>query len=149
MQASTAVSKDTISLLKECNSGIKMGVDSIDDVIDSVNSDKLKSILNYSKDRHSELGNRTHVLLNKYGCDEKDPHPVAKVMSHTKTAFKLTANPSDSTIADLMTEGSNMGIKSLNKYLNQYSNADDDVVNLTHELIAIEQELVKELEAYL
>ena len=145
----TIVNKDTISLLKECNSGIKMGVDSIDDVIDKVTSDKLKSILNYSKDRHSELGNRTHVLLNKYGCDEKDPHPVAKVMSWTKTTFKLAADASDSTIADLMTEGSNMGIKSLNKYLNQYSNADEEVVNLTHELIAIESELVKQMEEYL
>ncbi len=45
---------------------------------------------------------------------------------------------SDETIADLMTDGCNIGIKSLNKYLNQYKAADEKTKNITKQLINIE-----------
>lgn len=149
MKKMKTISSDTIGLLKECNSGIKMGVNSIDDVYDRVSSDRLKKILDDSKDKHSKLGNRTHTYLNSLNYDEKDPHPMAKVMSWTKTNMKLAMNESDQTIADLMTEGCNMGIKSLNKYLNQYTEADEEAKSIAKELIAIEQSLVDDVKEYL
>jgi hypothetical protein len=45
-------------------------------------------------------------------------------MSWMKTNMKLSMEDSDATIADLMTDGCNMGVKSLNRYLNQYKAAD-------------------------
>ena len=141
--------QDTINLLKECDSGTKMGVVSIDDVLDIVKDETLKKLLIESKDHHSKLGNDLHSLLIEYGSEEKDPNPMAKGMSWLKTNVKLTFDSSDNTVADLITEGCNMGVKSLNKYLNQYEKADEKVKDITRRLIDLETKLAMDMRAYL
>lgn len=141
--------QDTIYLLKECDSGTKMGVVSIDDVLDVVKDETLKKLLIESKDHHSKLGNDLHTLLIKYGSDEKDPNLMAKGMSWFKTNMKITINNSDSTIADLITDGCDMGVKSLHKYLNQYRNADKKAKDICERLISIEEDLREKLRVYL
>lgn len=141
--------KDTINLLKECDSGTKMGVTSIDDVLDIVQDEKLRKLLTESKDHHSKLGNDLHSLLIEYGCEEKDPSLMAKGMSWLKTNMKITMDDSDSTIADLITDGCDMGVKSLHKYLNQYKDADKKAKDICERLISIEEDLRKKLRAYL
>lgn len=141
--------EDTIHLLKECDAGTKMGVVSIDDVLDIVKDETLKKLLTESKDHHSKLGNDIHSLLNEYGSKEKDPNPIAKGMSWFKTNMKITMNNSDSTIADLITSGCDMGIKSLHKYMNQYRNADKKAVDICKRLISIEEDLRDKLRVYL
>ena len=141
--------QDTIKLLKECDAGTKMGVTSIDDVLDMVRDEKLRKLLMESKDHHSKLGNDLHSLLIEYDSEEKDPNPIAKGMSWFKTNIKLTMNNSDATIADLITDGCNMGVKSLNKYLNQYSNADKSAKEICQRLINIEEDLCEKIRTYL
>ena len=141
--------KDTIHLLKECDAGSKMAVSSIDDVLDNVSDSNMKNILQESKNHHADLGNRLHSMLNEYGSSEKDPAPMAKGMSWMKTNMKLTMDDSDATIADLMTDGCNMGIKSLYRYKNQYKAANQDSHALCDDLISIEEELRKSLRDYL
>ena len=141
--------QDTILLLKECDAGSKMAVSSIDDVISQVHDNNLKAILEKSKRHHTKLGNDIHSLLNKYDTDDKDPNPMAKSMSWMKTTMKMAMDGGDHTIADLMTDGCNMGIKSLYKYMNQYPEANSKVKDLCKRLISIEDQLRKELRAYL
>lgn len=141
--------QDTISLLKECDAGSKMAVASIDDVLDQIHDTSLKALMEKSKRHHTKLGNTIHQLLNHYGAPDKDPNPMAKGMSWLKTNMKISMNDSDHTIADLMTDGCNMGIKSLYKYINQYPAAEQKVVDLTMDLIAIEEELQRDLREYL
>ena len=50
---------------------------------------------------------------------------MAKGMSWFKTNIKISADSSDNTIADLNTDGCNMGDKTLHKYLNKYKAADE------------------------
>ena len=143
------IEQDTIRLLRECDAGVKMGIASIDDVIDYVESESLKESLNKCKDKHEELAGRIEGLLEKYHDDGKKPNPIAKGMSWIKTNMKLMMDESDSTIADLMTEGCNMGVKSLNEYLNEYEAADEQTKKITKDLIRIEDDLVKEIRKYL
>ena len=143
------IEKDTIKLLRECDAGIKMGAKSIDDVMEYVKSDELKSDLNACKDEHNKLDCELQKLLDKYGDEGKDPNPVANAMSWMKTNIKLVVNESDSTIADLMTDGCNMGIKSLNKYLNEYEAADEVSKDICKRLINLEEKLLAQMRAYL
>ncbi len=140
---------DTINLLRECNAGVKMGVASIDEVLDNVKSEELKQILISSKERHEDLGNDTHKLLNEYDESGKEPNPMAKGMSWVKTNVMIAMNDSDHTIADLMTDGCNMGVKSLNRYLNKYSAADVSAKNIAEKLIKIEENLTSDIKCYL
>jgi hypothetical protein len=141
--------QDTIHLLKECDAGSKMAVTSIQDMIGNVKNQSLHALLKETKAHHEQLGNELHSLLMKFGCEEKDPNPIAKGMSWMKTNLKLTMDDCDATIADLMTDGCNMGVKSLKKYMNQYPKADSEVKKLCTKLIGIEEQLAKELAQYL
>ncbi|MBO5303262.1 MAG: hypothetical protein J6A92_04370 [Lachnospiraceae bacterium] len=143
------INKDTICLLKECDSGTKMGVASIDDVLEGTSNPTLKQLLIESKDHHTKLGNEIHEILNEYQSEEKDPNPMAKSMSWLKTNLKLGMEGGDATVADLITDGCNMGIKSLYKYLNQYSEANEISRNICKRLIAIENKLCEDLREYL
>lgn len=143
------VNNDTIELLKECNAGIKMGISTIDGVMSRTTSNKLQSIMYDSREKHERLGNETSRLIQKYGDKTKEPNPVAKSMSWLKTNAKLMMDESDNTVSDLITDGCNMGVKSVNKYLNQYDGADEESKNIAKELIRIETELALEISPYL
>ena len=143
------VEQDTIKLLRECDAGIKMGVSSIDDVLGMVRSERFRELLEKCKQEHEELRSELEVLLDKYKDEGKDPNPVAKGMSWMKTNIKLGLKDSDKTIADLMTDGCNMGVKSLNKYLNQYEAADEVSKDITKRLINIEEKLTVDIRCYL
>lgn len=143
------IKHDTVELLKQCNSGIKMGVNSIDDVLDKVSSEDFKQILIESKEEHQALGSETHKYLN--GCDEcsKEPNPIAKGMSWLKTNVVLAMEDSDKNIANLMTDGCDMGIKSLNRYLNQYESASEEAKDIARRLINLEERLRQHVQDYL
>ena len=140
---------DTIHLLKECDSGSKMAVSTIDEVIEKINDSSMKQLLTESREHHEKLGNQIHSQLIDNNTEEKDPSIMAKSMSWMKTNMKLGMDNSDATIADLVTDGCNMGIKTLHKYLNQYQAADETSKGLCKDLISIEEELCKDLRKYL
>ena len=74
---------------------------------------------------------------------------MAQGMSWIKTNMKLAMNTSDETIAELMTDGCNMGVKSLRRHLNQYKAADDRAKAITKKLINLETDLCSDLRVYL
>lgn len=143
------IESDTIKLLRECDAGVKMGVSSINDVIDDVKSQALRQSLRRCKDEHNQLSGEIDALLAKYHDEGKSPNPIAKSMSWIKTNAMLLADRTDSTIADLMTDGCNMGVKSLSKYLNQYKAADEVSKDITKRLINLEKQLTNDISQYL
>ncbi|MBE6734934.1 MAG: hypothetical protein E7563_06310 [Ruminococcaceae bacterium] len=143
------VEQDTIKLLRECDAGIKMGVTSIDDVTPHVHSRDLRNLLVKCKEEHEKLRSELEILLDKYQDDGKDPNPMAKGMSWIKTNVKLGLEDSDRTVANLMTDGCNMGVKSLNRYLNQYEAADEVSKDITKRLINLEEKLTIDIRDYL
>ncbi len=143
------IEQDTIKLLRECDSGIKMGVSAIDEVMDYVKSQKLRESLQKSMKENEELKNDLQQLLVDYHDEGKDPDPMAKGMSWIKTNVKLKMNKSDSVVADLITDGCNMGVKSLNRYLNQYTAADKKSRDLARRIIGTEERLAFEIREFL
>ena len=143
------IEQDTIRLLRECDAGIKMGISSIDDVLGRVRNEDFRQKLHRCKDEHGQLQTGIQKLLDQYHDDGKDPNPIAKGMSWMKTNMKLGMEESDSTIADLMTDGCNMGVKSLSKYLNQYKAADESSKDITKRLIRLEEQLAVDIRRYL
>ena len=126
-----------------------MGTQSIDDVIEYVEADRLRKLLSDCKIEHEKLNTEIQSLLDKYQDEGKDPNPVAKSMSWMKTNMKLAMKESDTTIADLMTDGCNMGVKSLNMYLNKYKAADEVSKDITKKLINIEEKLAVDIREFL
>lgn len=82
------IEQDTIKLLRECDAGIKMGVSSIDEVLDYAHSEELKKYLTECKSEHEKLKEEIQILLDKYHDDGKEPNAMAKGMSWMKTDRK-------------------------------------------------------------
>ena len=143
------IEQDTIKLLRECDAGIKMGVDSIADVVDYVKNPNFKRALTDCQTAHEKIKTELQVLLSKYHDDGKDPNPIAKSMSWIKTKADLIINESDSTIADLMTDGCNMGVKSLHRYINEYAKANSTAKDIAQRLASLEEELACNIRQYL
>lgn len=145
----TEVKDDTRGLLKECSSGIKMAVRSIDEVLDTVDNPKLKKLLEDSKAEHEKEETKINVLLAKCDASEQEPNMMASAMSWMKINAKIMADGSDKTVAGLIIDGCNMGIKSLCGYKNQYSSADTGAQEAAKRLIDIEEKLAHNLREYL
>ncbi len=143
------VNNDTIELLKECNAGVKMGVSAIEEVIDKTDDSAFKKLLADSLDEHKRLGDETHKLLDSYNDSDKEPNIMAKGMSWLKTNMMMSVNHCDETVADLITDGCNMGVKSLCKYLNKYAAADEKSKDIAKKLISMESQLAIDMRSYL
>lgn len=141
--------EDTIYLLKECDSGTKMAVSSIDEVLKYTKGEQITNILMKAKEEHELLGNRIHEYLLKLDTDGKEPNPMAKGMSWMKINMKMTMNEDDGTVARLMMEGCIMGIDSLKKYKEQYLAAEEEAKNIVDEIIKIEKDMISSLKEFL
>ena len=149
MQTNTLRLTDTTRLLRECDAGTKMAISSINEILEKVENPRLSEILSKSRNAHEELETEIHSPLTYHEEEQKEPDPIAKGMSFIKTNFKMGINESDATVAGLITDGCNMGIKSLNKYLNEYTMADEISKKVTEKLIKLEEKLRKDLSEYL
>ena len=145
----TMIEQDTIKLLRECDAGTKMGISSIEDVLEHVKKEDFRKKLTKCRQEHQDLQVKILQELEKYKDDGKDPNPIAKGMSWMKTNMKLSMEESDATIAELMTDGCNMGVKSLNRYLNQYKAADEISKDMAKRLINLEEKLAVDIRQYL
>lgn len=143
------IERDTVKLLRECDAGVKMGVASIDEVIGSVSGRAMKEKLFACREEHEKLGRELQGHLDRFGDRGKEPNPIARGMSWLKTEARLGLERDDRVIADLMTDGCNMGVKSLNRYLNEYKAADEVTKDMAKRLIHLEETLTSDLREFL
>ncbi len=143
------IEQDSVRLLRESDAGVKMGVEAIEETMPYVRSESLRKYLSECKREHDKLGDEIEGLLDRYHDDGKDPNPIAKGMSWMKTNMKLAMKESDETVADLITDGCNMGVKSLNKYLNKYKAADEVSKDIAKRLINLEEQLAIDIRRFL
>ena len=143
------IERDTIRLLRECDSGVKMGITAIDDVLGHVKGSEMKIFLRNSKRESESLRSEIQNLLNEYHDNGKDPNPIVQGMSWAKTNWEMIIDGTDSRIAELMIDGCNMGIKSLCKYMNKYKAADESSLELVKRIIKSEEKLSSHMRRYL
>ncbi len=141
--------RDDIELLKECDSGVKMGIDGISRVIDNAYGKDFKNMLEKYDGEHTKILAIIHEKLNEAGECIKEPHPVATAMSKMTTDMKLAMNDTDEKIADIMMDGCNMGIKSVSRYMNQYAGASKEVMQIANDVVVLEQNFMNDLRQYL
>lgn len=143
------IEPDTIKLLRECDAGVQMGTSAIEEVLPNVRHEDFRNVLTSCKTEHEKLKTEILNLLGEYGDEGKAPNPMAKGMSWVKTNMKLAVEDSDGTVADLITDGCNMGVKSLHKYINQYQAADRSSRQLADKLVKAEERLANDMRPFL
>lgn len=143
------INHDTIELLRECDAGIQTGIAAIDEVKDRARDGEFKNALNGYRREYAQLQDEMQGVLHEYGDEGKDPNPLAKGMAKIKTDMAIAVNGSDQTIADLITDGCNMGIKSLYKYMNRYKGADGRAKDFARRLTELQNRQLEGMRKYL
>ena len=147
--AITVRNGDTIALLKECDAGSKMATNSMEQIQSYVHNKELQDLLHCYNEKHIQLGEEIHTILRDAGEPDKDPSPVAKAYSWISSQVKLKMDSSEKEVASILTDGCNMGVKSLSEYKNKYGGADAQAVDLCERLRKLEKQMAEDLESYL
>ena len=148
-ETKTRTDEETVRLLRACNEGVKMGILSIEEVMPHVKSAELSGVLSVAIGQHETLREETGAMIRRYHDPDKEPGAMLRGMSWLKTNVQLALKEGDATVADLLTDGCGMGIKSLSKYLNQYPAAEEEARHLARRIIGAEEELSHRLRPYL
>lgn len=143
------LNSDSISLLQECHSGILMGIDSYEDVIPKIKSQKLLGIVNENKKSHIHIEKEIRDLLAENKQEPKKPPATASAMAEMSTGFKLAIKGDDAQVACILADGCNMGIKSLSKYKNKYATAENKAVSMVNDIIDMEETMHQALREFL
>ena len=143
------MNEDTTQLLKECNSGCKMAIESMEQVEGKIQDSRLKGIIDAYKDKHEQIQSRTAHLLWNGGEKEKEPGAMASAMSKMSTGIKMAYSGGSHQAAKIMMDGCNMGIQSICEYENDYGNASEEAKEIAHSLVKMEKEFMAEMEQFL
>ncbi len=139
---------DSIKLLKECSSGCKMAIKSIDQVTEYVEDDEMAKLLSGYKDKHEEMQEEIRHMLSGDGKEDEDPSLMAKVCSWFDIEMKMLMHCDEHQIAKLMMDGCNMGIQKVSEYVNKYTAAAENCVDIAKKLIRAEEDFMAEMKAF-
>ena len=141
--------RDDVELLKECDSCVKMWIQSINDVMEKAYGEDFKNMLNKYQGEHSKILREIHEKLDARGASDKAPNMFATANSKISTGIKLMMNDTDEKIADIMIDGCNMGIKSVSRYMNEYAGASKEVMDVANNVVVLEQNFMNDLRQFL
>lgn len=143
------MNKDTKSLLCACGAGAQMALGAMDGVVGRVKDPKLRHLLTQSIARHESLGAKAEGLLEQEGAPPAQPGAMAKSMSWIKTNWVMMKHPGDAGAAELVTQGCDMGVRTLARTRNQSLGATNEAKELAGQLMQHERELSAQLSEFL
>ncbi|MBQ9318987.1 MAG: hypothetical protein IJR82_05090 [Bacilli bacterium] len=141
--------KQDINVLDELNKGACMGRDAIHFIMDKVKDENLKKELERQYAKYKETNEKICNLYPEY--NDREPHktgPINKVMTWYGIEMKTLLDDSTSKIAELLMQGTNMGIIEGRRLLND-KNMDEDVHQIAEEYVKFQEEAVEKLKPFL
>ena len=140
---------DTIALLKECTAGIDLTLSTINDLLPSTKDRNLRQRLQDNAADQKQLRDHACALLHRCGGKEKSPGTWLMGMTHLKNSARMAVRGDDTTIAYLVADGCDLGIKALSRSQNRHCMADPAAIQLSQELIRCQEGLSARLRPYL
>ena len=138
-----------INILNEIHKGAKMGMDSISYVYEKIGDVNLKDNLSFQYNQYSDILERVNDVYQKYGEIPNDSNLKDKIMSWTGIQMNTITNKSNSHIADMLIQGTTMGIIEGRKLLNQYPDASHDIKNILNNFVNMQENNVEKLKTFL
>ena len=143
------MNSDSVMLLKECDAGSKMAVESIGQFRVYAENTTLKNCLDKYIKEHEVFGSKCRKMLVENNECPQDPSKMASAFAKISTDVRMMLDKDSSKIANLLIDGCNMGIKTTTENMHKYSNATPETMNIAKEMIQLEQEMSKELLGFL
>lgn len=126
-----------------------MGVEGINCVLDDVQNQALKDVLQDQLTEYAKLQKSAGQLLHARGETPQGVGNMAKLSAQMMTAGQIWLDDSSTKIAEMTIQGNNMGVTKTLRHLHDYTGSDKQISALTQKLLATEQANVKQLQAFL
>lgn len=136
-------------VLNEVHKGAKMGMDSISTISEKVSEPNLKDNLSFQYTQYGDILDSVNEIYKKYGDIPKDNNPMNEVMSWTGIQMNTLTNKSNSHIANMLIQGTTMGIIEGRKLLNQNPNIDEEVRQVLNTFVKMQENNVEKLKTFL
>jgi len=127
----------------------QMGVQTIERLLEIVEDGRFQKQLNSQLKEYTDINMTAKDLLNENNYDEKEISGFEKLSAYLMINMKTMTDKSPSHIAEMMIQGSNMGIIDATRNIRKYEDADSNILNLMKKLLKIEENNVKVLKEYL
>ena len=142
--------KENINALDEISKGACMGVDAISDILDKVEDNKFKKLLKNQKEFYDDIKKEVDKIYFKYNSEDiaHETNIMTKAMTWSMVNMKTLTDHSNSKIAELLLQGTNMGIIEGRKILNN-KKIDGEVSQIINNYVNKQEEFVESLKDYL
>ncbi len=138
-----------VNVLDELNKGACMGRDAIKFIIDKVDDEDLKKELKNQYSKYDEIVTKIGELYPEYS--QKEPHETStmnKMMTWYGMEMKTMMDDSTSKLAELLMQGTNMGIIEGRKLLN-HKETDTEVQKIVKEYVDMQEDAIEVLKKFL
>ena len=112
--------KDEVYAFEEIYKNVKMGADSIINLLPHVKNDTVRSLMTQQLDGYEKYAHRAATALEERGGTPKEENLLTRVSARIGMAFSTLVDSTTSHIAQMMIEGSNMGITELTRLQNEH-----------------------------
>ena len=114
----------------------QMGVETLNQLIPMIDNEAFKKRIEAQLKESEQIHEEAKKLLNRHGYDEKGIGALEKIMAYLMIDMKTLMDKSSSHIAEMLIQGSNMGIIDAVKRINQYEKeAEKEVTALMKRLL--------------
>ena len=138
-----------VNVLDELNKGACMGVDAIHFIMGKVKDEGLRKELDRQYEKYKGISEKINELYPEYS--DKHPHETStmnKAMTWYGIEMKTFMDASTSKLAELLLQGTNMGIIEGRRLLN-HKGTEPEVHALVQEYVAMQEDAVEKLKAFL
>lgn len=139
-----------LNILDEVNKGVTMGMDAISYVSEKVSDSKFKEVIDIEYNKYKKISQRVNNLYANY--TDKEPHEtnaMNKMMTWYGIQMKTITDDTTSKLAELLMQGTNMGIIEGRRLMNQNMNVVPDVKNILNDFVVMQEDSVETLKKYL
>ena len=138
-------------ILAKIYKNVKMGAESVTKLLPKVADGEFKTKLTEQLNGYEEFASKAKTLLCQKGEVAKEETPMTKFWTRVGIAMNTMIDASSSHIAEMMIEGSTMGITDTTKIINEYENQPDceAAVDLARDIVRFEQNNIEIMKKYL
>jgi hypothetical protein len=140
---------NTVKLFDDAFKNVCMGSYAIDCIIDKIEDIKLLNLIRKQNEFYFEITNKLTEFAKQNKLTPKDLNSMLKTSSYVGINLKTLFNKNTSHLAEMLIQGTTMGITTLIKEMNQTTTINTELVELAKEIIGSQEKFVESLKDFL
>ncbi len=126
-----------------------IALQSISDLLPAVEDDDIKTELQEEYEGYEKIIGDISTYMAEKGIEPKDISPFKKAMLWSSIKMKTMFNNSRNQVAEMMINGTVMGINELTAMKNEGQNLEPEILELLDKLLSLEEEYEQKLKTFL